>query len=399
MKGQCLYTYFYWQIMMTSSDMLNMALSAAASSFVVSTLIVLTVRWHGRHSLDNDLSGAQKFHTTPVPRIGGVALMVAVIAAILFEKWSGPNGLGRSDSNGLLMFLLAALPAFIAGLTEDVTKGVSVVARLLATFISGLSACWLLGAYLPRLDIWGIDAFLQIIPIAILITVIAVAGLTNSINIIDGFNGLAGTTSIILLAAMGFVAWHASDMFVVKLVVVGVGATVGFLLLNYPSGRLFMGDGGAYLLGFWIAQVAVLIVARNTSVNAWQILAICAYPIIEVLYSIYRKMIVRKMNPGVPDRLHFHMLVYRRFICQHVPATVGQPWIRNSMVTTVIALWVAPFTFLSVNYGKTISTAILLVLAQVLLYLAIYARLVRGHWCLNPAVGFGFTSEHRVKSR
>lgn len=385
--------------MITSSETLDVALIAAIASFVASALIVLTVRWHGNYSLDKDMAGAQKFHKKPVPRVGGLALLAGILVVIVSGRLVNSYPLAESRGWDLLMFLLAAMPAFIAGFLEDLTKGISIIARLLATFASALVACWLMGAYLPRLDIWGVDALLEIIPIAIMITVIAVAGMTNSINIIDGFNGLAASTAIILLAAIGTLAWDAGDIFVAKLATVGVGATVGFLVLNYPTGRIFMGDGGAYLLGFWIAEVAVLTIARNPSINAWQILAICAYPVIEVLYSIYRKKVVRKMSPGVPDRLHFHMLVYRRFICKLVPADSAQPWLRNAMVAGVMAVWIIPLTLLSVHYGDTITGAVLIVLVEIFLYLAIYARLVRGHWCLNPAVGFGFSSEHRARSR
>ncbi len=386
-------------IMITNSGMLGMALIAAICSFVVSILIVLTERWHGNHSLDMDMTGAQKFHKKPVPRIGGIALLMGILGVIVFGMSASPSEGATNDTDAFSKLLLAVMPAFIAGLLEDLTKSVSVISRLLATFASALIACWLLDAYLPRLDIWGVDTVLQVMPVAIVFTAFAVAGVANSINVIDGFNGLAGGTAVIILAGMGFLAWQAGDVFVAKLAIVGIGATIGFLFLNYPTGRLFMGDGGAYLLGFWIAEVAVLTVARNPSINTWQILAICAYPIIEVLYSIYRKKVIRKMSPGLPDRLHFHMLVYRRFIWRLVPANSMQSWVRNAMVACVVVTWIAPLTLLSVHYGRTIPGAVGMLLIELSLYLVIYARLVRGHWCPNPAVGFGLLPEHRAKSR
>src|SRR5690606_898832 len=161
---------------------------------------------------------------------------------------------------------------------------------------------------------------------------------------------------------------------------------------------LFMGDSGAYLLGFWIAEIAVLLIVRNPDVNAWQVLAICAYPVIEVLYSIYRKKIIRKMSPGVPDRLHFHMLVYRRLACRLLPGRASQPWLRNALTTLLLMLFVAPFALAAAHWGDTIPGAVAILLAQLFCYLALYARLVRGHWCLNPAVGLGFRPEHRSRS-
>jgi UDP-N-acetylmuramyl pentapeptide phosphotransferase/UDP-N-acetylglucosamine-1-phosphate transferase len=344
------------------------------------------------------MRGVQKFHKRPVPRVGGIALIAGLLAAILFgvRRWTDHPPQDHADA--LLTLLLAAIPAFAAGLLEDLTKKVSIVSRLLATIASALVACLLLDAYLPRLDIWGIDTFLKIVPIAIVVTAFAVAGMANSVNIIDGFNGLAGSTVVLMQASMGFLAWQAGDIFVTKLALAGIGATIGFLLLNYPAGRLFMGDGGAYLLGFWTAEVAVLIVARNPSISTWQILAICAYPIIEVLYSIYRKKVIRKMSPGLPDRLHFHMLVYRRYVCRLVPATGRRPWVRNALVTCAFLAWTIPLVLLSVVFGDTTGGAIMMVLLQVFLYLAIYTRLVRGHWRRNSTAGFGFPPQHKVRS-
>lgn len=158
-----------------------------------------------------------------------------------------------------------------------------------------------------------------------------------------------------------------------------------------------MGDGGAYLLGFWIAEVAVLTIVRNPAINTWQILAICAYPIIEVLFSMYRRKVVQKASVGAPDRLHLHSLIYRRLACQRIPRNDDQPWIRNATVACIVVTWIAPATLLTVFLGNTILAAIAILFIQVFSYLAFYARLVRGHWCFNPAVVLGLRPEHRTK--
>jgi UDP-N-acetylmuramyl pentapeptide phosphotransferase/UDP-N-acetylglucosamine-1-phosphate transferase len=231
---------------------------------------------------------------------------------------------------------------------------------------------------------WGLDQLMQSLPVAIIVTTIAVAGVANAVNIIDGFHGVAGSAAAIILAALGFLAWQAGDAFVAKLALLGIGAAIGFLAVNYPTGRLFMGDGGAYLLGFWLAEVAVLLVMRNPEINAWQVLAICAYPVIEVLYSVYRRKVIRKSSPGAPDRLHLHTLIYRRVVCQLMPRNEAQPWLRNAAVAWAIAAWIAAAAALAVAFGGTVSGAAVVLLAQVLLYMAVYTRLIRGRWRLRP---------------
>lgn len=369
------------------AGMLDIVLVAASGSFAVSALIILTQCWHGRHSLDGDLTGIQKFHKRAVPRIGGIALLFGIFVVLATDVGSPPDF--RTHTNDSFVLLLAALPAFVAGFSEDLTKNVSIKARMFATLASALLACWMLGAYLPRLDVWMLDSVLRFLPAAVIVTAVAVSGVTNSINIIDGFHGLAGATVVVLLAALGYLAWQAGDVLITRVALLGIGTTIGFLLLNYPSGLLFMGDGGAYLLGFWVAEVAVLLIVRNAAINAWQVLAICSYPVIEVLYSIYRKKFIRKMSPGAPDRLHLHMLLYRRVVCQKIPRT--HPWVRlrNAAVACLVIPSVIATTLLAVWLGDTVSGAVILVTLYGLLYIAVYIRLVRGQWCSNLVDIFG----------
>jgi UDP-N-acetylmuramyl pentapeptide phosphotransferase/UDP-N-acetylglucosamine-1-phosphate transferase len=372
-------------------------LMALAVSFAVCLLNIATERWHGRYSLDTDIAGIQKVHTKRVPRTGGLGLWGGVLAVACYGMFNAPPaGAGGDARDMMLRLLAAAMPAFVAGIVEDLTKAVAPRTRLVAILASGGLAVWLLGASLPRLDVWGLDGLLGILPVSIALTAFAVAGVTNSINIIDGFHGVAGMTVAIILAGMGAIAWQAGDMLIVQLAAAAIGATVGFLLLNYPTGRIFMGDGGAYFLGFWAAEIAVLTVVRNPAVNAWQILAIYAYPVIEVVFSIYRRKIIYGTLAGAPDRLHLHSLFYRRFARQKISGK-RHPWICNAGVACFVATWIGAATCFSVLFGNTIPAALALVLFQCALYIAVYMRLVRGHWghCRHPAVLFGLRPQPR----
>lgn len=379
-------------IMMSVTDMVSTVSIVALASAAASLLIVVTQGWHGKLSLDNDVAGIQKFHKTPVPRIGGVAVMIGIVSALIASNFGFVVGLHPygEDMSKLSMLVLAAMPAFLTGVIEDLTKRVSVTTRLLATFASALLAAWLLEAYLTRLDTWGVDTLLAASPLlAIVITIIAVGGVANAINIIDGFHGVAGSAVVIMLAGLGFLAWRADDAFVTSLALLGVGATLGFLAINYPTGRLFMGDGGAYLLGFWLAEVAVLLVIRNPRISTWQVLAVCSYPVIEVLYTMYRRKVIRKTSPGSPDRLHLHTLIYRRVVCQHLPRNDDRPWIRNAAVAWFVGSWIATVTLINVLLGNTMATAVSGLVVHVILYITVYTRLVRGRWYLKPVFAVG----------
>ncbi len=365
---------------MLTVPMLDIVLVAAIVSCAVSLLIVVSQGWHGKHSLDHDLAGVQKFHATPVPRVGGIAVAAGMAAAMGFCAFSDPGRFAHGNVIGAVTLLLASVPAFAAGLTEDLTKRVPVKVRLAATMSSALMASWLLGATVHEFDIWGVDLLLTITPIAVVATAIVVAGGSNAINIINGFNGLACSVVLIMSAALGYLAWRAGDMFVTELALLGMGATLGFVLVNYPKGKLFMGDGGAYFLGFWVAEIAILLLIRNPSINSWQVLSICAYPVIEVLYSIYRRKFVRKMSPGAADGLHLHTLIYRRVVPRLMRCDGAIPWLRNAAVACLLGPCIGLLALISVLAGGKIHSAAAIVGMQVLLYVAVYKRLVRGSW-------------------
>lgn len=369
---------------MLVSQLVKIGLAVAAMSFILSMLIIYSQKWHGKHSQDHDLDGVQKVHTTAVPRIGGLAVIGGILFGLGLFVSCYPGSIKATSVSKILLLLAASLPGFIAGVMEDVTKRVSVRVRLAATICSALIASALLGATVDELDIWGVDSLLTVAPIAIMVTALVVAGGANAINIIDGFNGLSGSVIAIMGAALGVVAWHAGDSFVVLISTLAVSATLGFLILNYPCGKLFLGDGGAYFLGFWVAETAVLLLVRNPSVNAWQVLSICAFPVIEVLFSIYRRKIIKNVNAGAPDALHLHALTYRRFVFRFVSVSASQPWRRNAAVSFVMVPWIAIAAIVSVLAGTTVVGAMAIVGIQVCAYIAVYWRLVRGRWRARP---------------
>jgi UDP-N-acetylmuramyl pentapeptide phosphotransferase/UDP-N-acetylglucosamine-1-phosphate transferase len=206
------------------------------------------------------------------------------------------------------------LPTFLAGLTEDVTKNVSPRRRLIFTALSAGLAIWGAEAVIDHSDLALLDWLLAYPVAAVLATVFAVVGVANAVNIIDGFNGLASMCSMLILISLGYVAFQVGDTQIGLMSLAGAGAAFGFFVWNFPGGLIFLGDGGAYFLGFYIAETAVLLIHRNPDVSPMFPLLLCVYPIFETLFSMYRKKLLRGMSPGMPDGVHFHMLVYRRLM-------------------------------------------------------------------------------------
>lgn len=283
-------------------------LAAFFSSFIATLLIIRFQHLHSHMSADSDLSGPQKFHKISVPRIGGISIATGIFVATLLRLQSDDG------VNIEALLVMCALPTFAIGLTEDLTKKVSVKTRLTFTAIAALLASIYLGAQINRLDIPGIDYLLSIPVIAIIFTVFAITGLANAYNIIDGFNGLSSMVGIITLMGLSYVSYAVGDPLMMYLSLVMAASILGFFLWNYPRGLIFLGDGGAYLIGFWVAVVTVMLVARHDNISPWFALLINAYPILETLFTIYRRKFHQGKCPGQPDGIHFHTLIYRRIL-------------------------------------------------------------------------------------
>jgi len=337
-------------------------------SFLVGLLVVLTKSWHGSFSMDFTV-GVQKFHTKLTPRIGGVPIVLGLVMA-----WGNSS---PEIKELLTPILLAGMPAFLFGIAEDVTKKVGVLQRLLATMASGFLAWWITDYSLSRLDIWGVDALMQFTIISLLVTSFAVGGVANAINIIDGFNGLSSLTSTIAFTGFALIAYQVGDFNLTVSCLILAACVWGFFWINWPFGKMFLGDGGAYFVGFALAWVAVLLTERNHSVSAFASLLICILPITEVLLTIFRRL-VRKQYLGQPDNLHFHSMLLRRYIVRwlsHWPALA-----KNSLVGLLLGL----MSLLAVLLANIFFESTLLCLGSVILcalgYISIYARMVRHYW-------------------
>jgi UDP-N-acetylmuramyl pentapeptide phosphotransferase/UDP-N-acetylglucosamine-1-phosphate transferase len=283
------------------------------SAFAVSFLMTLWVVRHAkalqRLASDHDLSGPQKFHSRPVPRVGGLGIVLGVLAGAGVLAWREPG-----EAFWVVLFLASAMPAFGAGMAEDLTKTQSPRRRLFFAAVSAALAVWLVQAVITRTDIPGLDWVVAFPLGALLVTVFVVTGVANAFNIIDGFNGLASMCVVIMLIGLAYVAFAVDDQLIALLALAGIGAVLGFFVWNFPAGLVFLGDGGAYFLGFYVAELAILLLQRNPGVSPMFPLLLCIYPVFETLFSIYRRKWLRGTPVGLPDGAHLHSLIYRRFM-------------------------------------------------------------------------------------
>ncbi len=350
--------------------MLSFALGFLVS-LLVTLLIVRYAHLHEKFSTDADLAGVQKFHVRPVPRVGGIGIVVGLIASTL--QLYGPY---PAVSLGILALIACGIPAFASGLIEDTTKRVSPTARLVATMGSAALAYFVLHVAVVRISVPPLDFLLSYAVISGSVTVLAVAALANAINIIDGFNGLASMVAMMMFASLAYVAFRLSDPIVLSASLIMMGAVLGFFIWNFPAGLIFLGDGGAYFIGFMLAELAIMLVMRHREVSAWYPVLLFVYPIFETCFSIYRKKFVRGMSPGIPDGVHLHMLVYKRLMRWAVGVKTAHELTRRNSFTSPY-LWllcligVIPATLFWQHTVHLFAFVVLFALTYVWLYVSI----------------------------
>ena len=208
---------------------------------------------------------------------------------------------------------------------------------------------------------------------AIAVTCFAVAGVANAFNIIDGYNGLSGMVGVIILGGVAYAAFQLNDFEIMIAAIAMIGAILGFFILNYPLGLIFLGDGGAYLIGFWVAELSVLLTARHPEVSKWFPLLLCAYPIFETLFTIYRRMVIHRTHPGMPDAAHLHQMIYKRVVRWAVGSNESVDMVvRNSLTAPYLwvltAMAVIPAVLFWNNAWVLRGFALLFAVSYVLLY-------------------------------
>jgi len=367
--------------------------SAFLASWLTVWLILRYEHLHAHLSHDHVDAGPQKYHEFPTPRIGGVAILAGLFTALAIVNLNTvipavsvlfPGISAHSSALNLGFLLLAAMPAFLGGLFDDITKKVGVLERLLLTMLSGCIGAWLLGAVLPRLDIPGFDTALTWYPFAIVFTLFAVGGIANAINIIDGYNGLAGGFSIIVLLGLAFVGHQTGDVLITSLALGLAGAILGFLVWNWPAGKIFLGDGGAYLIGFMLAELSVLLVVRNPEVSPWFPLTLLAYPVFETFYSIYRRRFVNDASPGQPDNQHLHQLIHDYLVPRE--CNRGKAISRLECNSRVAKYFWAPasaMALLASIFWSSTPMLVICVLSFCVFYVFNYRRIVKNNYQLQ----------------
>lgn len=313
--------------------------------FLISLLTLMAIIYFShKHDLfidDAEHDKPQNYHRDSTPRAGGIGIILGMFFITLF-----PLGLN---------FIFPLTLAFFSGIFEDFHNSLSARRRLFLQILASLSAIWLTGSVVTYLGL-GISMPYWA---GVIFSLFAIVGMMNAVNIIDGFNGLASGIILLILLSFAITSYGQNNMEILNVILITAGSTFAFYLLNFPKGKIFLGDGGAYLLGFIVAIIGIFLASKYESVSPWYILALFIYPVWEVLFSIIRKFSIG-LSPMQPDAYHLHMLIYRQITHN------------NPLTALLITLSTLPFMTLSTIFPERSTTNIAIAFCFIAGYSILY---------------------------
>ena len=331
------------------------------SSFTLALLIAGVFKYLGRK--DRDVQKKRAAHSLPTSRLGGMAVCISILAVILLnnEAWN-------------LEIAISAFPIFAAGLMEDLGWPLKPKIRLAVGTLSAGIFVFLKRQYINDVGIEWVNLLLSMTPIAIAFTVFCIVALINALNFIDGINGLASGKTFIASFALMWLADTYSEPNLTLLGTAIFSASLGLFMVNYPQGRIFLGDTGAYTMGFLLATSLITLQNRHPEISAWSILLIIFWPIADVGHSIFRRR-MKKMRSDRPDYLHLHHVLMRSLMIGSDGRISKQ--LANPLATAIILPMAALPVLLGVVYHQNDSLCLGLFLGFLLLFMCMHSGIIK----------------------
>ncbi|HEY1075268.1 MAG TPA: MraY family glycosyltransferase [Fontimonas sp.] len=348
--------------MILSQFLIVLLISASCTA-----VLIFAERWHISLTGDTATEARHKVHAGTVPRVGGVAVYVAGLTGLALLSPALPDITAK-----ILWMLWGCLTiVFVTGLIEDLTRAVSPALR----YIAALGAALLFsiahdGYGISSVGITPLDTPLNLSWIRIGFFAFAVASLSHAFNLIDGQNGLCAGVSILTFVALAITAQKTGQAPLAQLSWIMATANLGFLVFNFPFGRIFIGDGGAYFNGAIAAVITVFVVQGAGGTSPWLAILLLIYPVWETLFSMARRWHAGRPFYVADDR-HLHHLAaraLRRF------AAKGR-----SYAALPVVLLVAPFVLAAPQVLDNTAAMIGLAAAFVAVYGLAYFALSRAY--------------------
>ena len=331
-------------------------------SFTVAIILILLEKIRNKFGFVNLRKTVQTIHSKSVSRFGGIAIFSSLIVISFFSD--------AQEYSLLRAMLLCVCPIFLLGILDDFTIDLSPLLRLLLVFPSAILSYYYLETEAYSLDIPIIDNLFNYPIFSILFICFAIAGIVNAFNIIDGINGLVLLFSLSICVATILSGFASITDEILLYFVALLFSILGIFLLNFPFGRIFIGDGGAYFLGAAIS-IGLIKVYQENSLSPWYVLLMLIYPVTDILASLLRRLISRKSTLE-PDNKHLHHMILRRVKKMGITSSNTQHFI----VTFLTFGFYMPFMLGANYFAKDTIMLMSLCLIFISFYFCLYVVLV-----------------------
>jgi UDP-GlcNAc:undecaprenyl-phosphate GlcNAc-1-phosphate transferase len=243
-----------------------------------------------------DIPNERKVHQQPIPRVGGVAMALGAFIPIIYWNYADRFVQGYL-AGGSLLVLFGAIDDF-----HDLSPGIKFSGQIIAALIAILYG----GVKIQNLGMLAPDNFLLPEWIAIPLTVLAIVGVTNAINLADGLDGLAGGICLLIFAGIGYLA-YLDDNIVIGLIALALaGVIFGFLRFNTHPASIFMGDAGSQFLGFSAITLSLALTQGHpTALSPVLPLILLGFPVLDTLTVMVIRITMGR-SPFSADKNHFH---------------------------------------------------------------------------------------------
>lgn len=301
----------------------------------------------------------QRLHQDEVPRVGGVIIFL-FLSLIVFIKY-------ESDLFNLL--LISFMPLAFISAKEDFFHNTTPQARLLSMITSCFIFLIFIPSQFPVIDIPYLKELINLKFFGLAFYIFSMLVIINGNNLIDGVNGNMGITNLVQLLVLSILGLKVGDYEFSNLCILFLAPMVIFLFFNFPFGKIFMGDLGAYFYGFTLSGLVIYFFGKHNNFLSWNAVLILFYPAMELSFSFVRKKFFQKQSPLLPDVKHLHSL-----ICRHLRKS--EKTINNSY--SLIFLF--PFILISItslSFYDQLGGLLMIIISGVFLYISMYLYVLK----------------------
>ena len=308
------------------------------------------------------ISAKQASHNKLTSRVGGLAAIMALLIGVCFKV-----------DQFMFFIVLSSIPVLMAGSLEDLGYNIKPVYRFNAGLVSGLIAVYLTGLWLDNVDFTLLKPILAFPFIAVCFTAFASAGISNSINLIDGVNGLASGVITLIGLTLGIISFSVGEVELGTFCIILVGSILGFFIWNFPKGLIFLGDAGAYTYGHLLVWIAIALITKHPEISSWAIFCLFFWPIMDTVAAIIRRCLKRS-SINQADHMHFHQLVMRAVVI-YSGGRISQKS-ANPISTVIILPFCILISFLGVLFLESNILSILTIIFATFLFFGSYYILI-----------------------